>query len=148
MLKAYAREYFKLDENSVDLYSHMLTLAESKSATRKLSYMTQYVEMGEATDEIFPSIVHLDATARLQLYERSSECDVLHLILDKMPHKILINTSMNVRGEPIVNNSEQSINCFLNAKLSFLILQNIVLFRDDQNPLVLINYEQNNFELD
>ena len=55
---------------------------------------------------------------------------------------------MNVRGEPIVNTADEAIECFLSCKLAFLILQDLVILRGDQNELALMNTRKSNFEYD
>ena len=54
----------------------------------------------------------------------------------------LVNTSLNVRGEPIVNSFEDAVCLFKSVDLSFLILNSRVVFREDQSPLALIPDER------
>ena len=60
---------------------------------------------------------------------------------------VLVNTSFNVRGEPIVNTPEDAFNCFMGNKLDILVIENFFLTKEKQNKSLIKNYESN-FELD
>ena len=58
-----------------------------------------------------------------------------------------VNTSFNIRGEPIVCSVEDAYNCFMGTNLDILILENFVLFKDKQKQSLSVNYK-NKFKLD
>ena len=60
---------------------------------------------------------------------------------------ILVNTSFNIRGEPIVNTPTEAYNCFLGTELDILVIGNCYLKKTDQNNLLNKKYSSN-FELD
>jgi len=60
---------------------------------------------------------------------------------------ILVNTSFNVRGEPIVCSIEDAFNCFMGTNLDILVIENFILFKEDQNKSFSTDYK-NKFELD
>ena len=60
---------------------------------------------------------------------------------------VLVNTSFNVRGEPIVNLPEEAFQCFMGTGIEVLVIGNCYLKKERQNPDLLVNYE-NAFELD
>ena len=60
---------------------------------------------------------------------------------------ILVNTSFNVRGEPIVCSVEDAFNCFMGTNLDILAIENYLLIKDDQDKSLLKDYK-NKFELD
>ena len=60
---------------------------------------------------------------------------------------VLVNTSFNIRGEPIVCSVEDAYNCFMGTNLDILILENFVLFKDKQKQSLSVNYK-NKFKLD
>ena len=148
ILDGYAGKYFEIQDNSLKLCDNMLTLVQSNTAIKVKQNSSDIVELIKSPDQIFPSVVHLDGSSRLQIYKSNSPKDILYQILDAMPCKTLINTSMNVRGEPIVNTADEAIECFLNCKLDFLILQDLLILRDEQNELALMNTCKSNFEYD
>ena len=60
---------------------------------------------------------------------------------------MLVNTSFNVRGEPIVCSVEDAFNCFMGTNLDILAIENYLLIKDDQDKSLLKDYK-NKFELD
>jgi carbamoyltransferase len=60
---------------------------------------------------------------------------------------VLVNTSFNVRGEPIVCSVEDAFNCFMGTNLDILSIGNFLLYKEDQNQSLIKNYK-NEFELD
>ena len=60
---------------------------------------------------------------------------------------VLVNTSFNVRGEPIVCSVEDAFNCFMGTNLDILVIEDFILFKDDQDKSLLKDYK-NKFELD
>ena len=60
---------------------------------------------------------------------------------------LLINTSFNVRGEPIVCSVEDAFNCFMGTNLDILIIENYILLKENQSKSLSVNYK-NKFELD
>jgi carbamoyltransferase len=60
----------------------------------------------------------------------------------------LVNTSFNVRGEPIVCTPEDAFRCFMRTEMDVLVLENCVLYKTQQKPLVNDTNWQKEFELD
>jgi carbamoyltransferase len=60
---------------------------------------------------------------------------------------VLVNTSFNVRGEPIVCNVQDAFKCFMGTNLDILVCENFILYKNQQGKNLLKNY-QNKFELD
>ena len=60
---------------------------------------------------------------------------------------VLVNTSFNVRGEPIVCSVEDAFNCFMGTNLDILVLEDFILFKEDQDKSLIKDYK-NKFELD
>ena len=85
---------------------------------------------------LMPAITHVDETARVQtVYTEKNP--VLHRLLKEFGkqtgHPVLINTSFNVRGEPIVCTPENAIDCFLNTDIDALVLENFIVTKS-MNP--------------
>ena len=59
----------------------------------------------------------------------------------------MVNTSFNVRGEPIVCSVEDAFNCFMGTNLDILVIENFILFKDEQEKSLKKDYK-NKFELD
>ena len=60
---------------------------------------------------------------------------------------VLVNTSFNVRGEPIVNTPEDAFRCFMGSEIDLLVIGNCILRKEAQNPALKLDYK-NAFELD
>lgn len=75
--------------------------------------------------EKFPAITHIDGTARLQTvnkYENMLLYDLLHYYKKISGHSVLLNTSFNIQGQPIVETPDQAIQSFLNMNLDLLVI--------------------------
>jgi carbamoyltransferase len=98
-----------------------------------------------------PAITHVDYTARVQTVHKETNPKYWHLIdafeqLTNVP--ILINTSFNVRGEPIVSSPEDAYRCFMRTEMDYLVMENIILQKEAQPKRDKNTQWQNEFELD
>ena len=97
-----------------------------------------------------PAITHVDYSARIQTVHKETNPRYYDLISEfkKITNcPILVNTSFNVRGEPIVCTIEDAFNCFMGTNLDILVIENFILYKEEQDKSLLKNY-QNKFELD
>ena len=97
-----------------------------------------------------PAVTHVDYSARVQTVSKNTNNRYYDLILkfkEKTGCPILVNTSFNVRGEPIVNTPTDAFNCFMGTELDFLVIGNCVLDKTKQDPKLKKDYAQE-FELD
>jgi carbamoyltransferase len=84
---------------------------------------------------VVPAITHVDNSARVQTVDprRSPRFyGILSKFKERTGSPVLINTSFNVRGEPIVRTSEDAYRCFMHTNMDVLVLENYVLLKDDQ----------------
>ena len=97
-----------------------------------------------------PAVTHVDYSARIQTVHKETNEKYFRLI-EKFKEKtncpILVNTSFNVRGEPIVNTPLDAFNCFMGTDLDKLVIGNCYLDKNDQNPALKKDYTKE-FELD
>ncbi len=97
-----------------------------------------------------PAVTHVDYTSRIQTVTKKTNLKYYNLINDfykKTNCPILINTSFNVRGEPIVNSPADAFNCFMGTELDNLVIGNYFLEKNKQQKKLIIDYK-NKFELD
>ena len=97
-----------------------------------------------------PAVTHVDYSARIQTVHKDTNPKYYSLIKkfkEKTNCSVLINTSFNVRGEPIVNTPKDAFNCFMGTELDKLVIGNFFLDKKDQNPNLKKDYK-NQFELD
>ena len=97
-----------------------------------------------------PAVTHVDYSARIQTVHKETNSKYYNLL--KEFYKItgcpvLVNTSFNVRGEPIVCSIQDAFNCFMGTNLDILIIENFVLIKDEQDHSLIKDYK-NKFELD
>ena len=99
---------------------------------------------------VVPSITHIDNSARIQTVNKNQNLIFYQLInefykLTKTP--ILINTSFNIRGEPIVCSPQDAFKCFMGTNLDVLVIENYVLEKSKQNAKLMKDYKKE-FSLD
>ena len=97
-----------------------------------------------------PAVTHVDYSARIQTVSKENNKkyhDLLSKFKEKTNCPVLINTSFNIRGEPIVNSPEDAFRCFMGTDLDILVVGNIYLEKNQQDNNLKTNYT-NQFELD
>ena len=143
-------DWFEIDEDS----PYMLLVSEVKK--EKQIKMTNNdenlfgIEKLNVKRSSIPAITHIDYSARIQTVHKETNPRYYELIkefkkITKCP--ILVNTSFNVRGEPIVCSIEDAFNCFMGTNLDVLVIEDFILFKEDQNKSLIKDYK-NKFELD
>ena len=97
-----------------------------------------------------PAITHVDHSARIQTVHYKTN-PRFHSLLSKFNEKtgcpIVVNTSFNVRGEPIVCSPTDAFKCFMNTDLDILCIENYILLKEEQDDALKINYT-NKYDLD
>jgi carbamoyltransferase len=97
-----------------------------------------------------PAVTHVDYSARIQTVHENTNTTYYALLkafkeLTQCP--VLVNTSFNVRGEPIVGTPEDAFRCFMGTGIETLAVGNTYLVKSNQNPSLIENYADK-FELD
>jgi carbamoyltransferase len=97
-----------------------------------------------------PAVTHIDYSARVQTVSKNTN-PKYHQLLKKFKEKtncpVIVNTSFNVRGEPIVNSPLDAFKCFMGTELDKLVIGNCYLSKDNQNQDLKSEYKEK-FELD
>jgi carbamoyltransferase len=137
VLRGYVSEWFELDGDS----PYMLTVQEnSLFGIDKLNVQRSDI----------PAVTHLDYSARIQTVHADTN-PRYHALLDAFREltgcPVLVNTSFNVRGEPIVGSPEDAFRCFMGTELDALAVGDCYLRKESQDPSLKKNYEHA-FELD
>ena len=120
------------------------------------------IEMTEAEKKLFgidklnikrseiPAITHVDYSARVQTVTKNTNSryyDLISKFKEKTGCPVIVNTSFNVRGEPIVNTPKDAFNCFMGTELDYLIIGDCILDKSKQDPKLKKDYTKE-FELD
>jgi len=97
-----------------------------------------------------PAVTHVDYSARIQTVSKNTNeryYDLISKFKEKTDCPVIVNTSFNVRGEPIVNTPIDAFNCFMGTDLDYLVIGNCILDKKKQNIALKKDYTQE-FELD
>ena len=143
-------EWFEINSES----PYMLLVADVKKS--KQLQMTNEQKNLFGIDKLnvkrssIPSVTHVDYSARIQTVNKETN-PMFHKLIEEFEritkYPILVNTSFNVRGEPIVCSATDAFNCFMGTDLDVLICNNFILYKDSQNNDLLKDYK-NKYELD
>ena len=91
-----------------------------------------------------PAVTHVDYSARVQTVHKETN-PMYHNLLKKFKEitgcPVLVNTSFNVRGEPIVCSIKDAFNCFMGTNLDILVCENFILYKNDQDKNLKKNYQ-------
>ena len=97
-----------------------------------------------------PAVTHVDYSARIQTVNKDANkryYDLISKFKERTGCPVIVNTSFNVRGEPIVNTPTDAFNCLMGTDLDYLVIGNCILDKNKQDPNLKKNYTKE-FELD
>ena len=150
VLREDLNDWFDIDNDS----PYMLLVANVKENKKK--------EMSAEENNLFgieklniirseiPAVTHVDYSARIQTVHKNTN-EIYYKLIKKFKEKtncpVIVNTSFNVRGEPIVNSPKDAFNCFMGTELDTLVIGNFYLEKNKQNISLKKDYSQE-FELD
>ena len=132
----------------------MLLVAEIKQNIKK--NMTKEEEQLFGIEKLnivrsdIPAVTHVDYTSRIQtvcMETNPKFYKLLNKFNEITGYPILINTSFNVRGEPIVCSIEDAYKCFMGTDMDILVCENTIMYKNDQDKKLLKDYK-NKYELD
>ena len=150
VLREDVNEWFELDNDS----PYMLLVSEVKK--------DKQIKMKPEDENLFgieklnikrssiPAITHVDYSARIQTVHKETNPRYYDLIKEFKKNTncpVLVNTSFNVRGEPIVCSIKDAFNCFMGTNLDILVIEDYILYKDHQDKSLIKDYK-NKFELD
>ena len=165
-LKVKYRESFRpfapsvLSENVNEWFEHdidspyMLMVADVKKDKRRKMTKDESSLFGidklNVSRSSVPAVTHVDYSARIQTVHADTNSS-FHAVISKFKEKtgcpLVVNTSFNVRGEPIVCSPKDAFNCFMGTELDLLAIGNYLLLKEEQDETLKVNYEER-YELD
>jgi carbamoyltransferase len=150
VLREDVAEWFQMDVDS----PYMLLVAEVAAGKQIAMSEEQQVLFGIEKLNVprskIPAVTHVDYTARIQTVHKETNPryhQLLSRFKDLTGCPVLVNTSFNVRGEPIVCTPEDAFNCLMGTELAMLVVGNCVVLKEEQN-LALIKDYKNAYDLD
>ena len=129
-----ASEYFELDSPS----PYMLLTAQVREERCKHDDVPEEMSMRDRVNMVrsdLPAITHVDHSARVQTVDRNVNpeyYDIIKAFEDRTGYGVVINTSFNVRGEPIVCTPEDAYACFMRTDMDYLVVGSFLLSKKDQ----------------
>jgi len=135
VLREHVSEWFDLETDS----PYMLLVAEVKETKRRLMTEVEQslwgIEKLNVKRSDIPAVTHVDYTARVQTVRRETNpvyWEIIEAFRAKTGCPVIVNTSFNVRGEPIVCSPADSYRCFMRTEMDYLVLENCVLDKKSQ----------------
>lgn len=150
VLREDVADWFELDGDS----PYMLLVADVREALRREMTPEEKALFGidklNVPRSTIPAVTHVDYSARIQTVHAETNPRYHRLIsrfkaLTGCP--VVVNTSFNVRGEPIVRSASDAFRCFMGSEIELLVAGNCLLRKEEQDPALKLNY-QDAFELD
>ena len=151
VLREQVADWFELDTDS----PYMLLVADvAESQRRKMTPEEKALwgidKLNVKRSEI-PAVTHVDYSARIQTVRHETNplyWEIIEAFRQKTGCPVVVNTSFNVRGEPIVCTPEDSYRCFMRTEMDYLVLETCILDKKDQPKLEEITDWKTQFKLD
>jgi len=144
-------EWFELDRKS----PYMLIVAPVTSSKRNTLSVTEENRSGLEKLDVprseIPAVTHVDYSARVQTVHADTNPRFHELIAhfeQRTGCPLVINTSFNVRGEPLVASPQDAYRCFMRTEMDYLVMENILVSKPDQPQTEQDTSWMNEFELD
>ncbi len=150
VLREDVNEWFELETDS----PYMLLVADVKENKRLA--MTEKEKVLFGIDKLnvprssVPAITHVDYSARIQTVHADTNKryhDVISKFKEKTGCPLIVNTSFNVRGEPIICTPTDAFKCFMGTEMDVLAIGNYILYKEQQDELLKENYKER-YEMD
>ncbi len=155
VLEERADEYFGLGADRDSPYMLLVAPVEKRQRVALTEEQTALkgIDLLKVPRSSVPGVTHVDYSARVQTVDRERHGRYYRLIkrfADKSGCPLVINTSFNIRGEPIVCSPENAYHCFMATDMDVLVLENCVLFKEEQPQVESHDRERylSQFELD
>jgi carbamoyltransferase len=150
VLREDVADWFELDADS----PYMLIVADVRADRRRAMTADERTLFGidklNVARSSIPAVTHVDYSARIQTVEAETN-PLFHRLLSRFKAltgcPVLVNTSFNVRGEPIVCTPEDAFRCFMGNELDLLVVGNCLMHKAEQDPSLKQDYSSA-FELD
>ena len=138
VLREKVSEYFEIDTDSPYMLLVAPVVKQRRLALKDDQKHLWGIDLLNVPKSDIPAVTHVDYSARIQTVTEDTNpryYALLRAFEEKTGCAVLINTSFNVRGEPIVCTPEDAFRCFMRTEMDVLVLENYVLLKEDQKPV-------------
>jgi len=151
VLRERVADYFEMDTDSPYMLLVAPVLEKRRTEVTEAQERLWGIELLKVPRSDIPAVTHIDYSARIQTVHDTTHSRYYALLKAfeaKTGCGVIVNTSFNVRGEPIVCTPADAYRCFMRTELDLLVLENCVLDKTQQKPLEGDTDWRNEFELD
>lgn len=139
VLREDVSEYFELDDDSPYMLLVENVCEERREAVKLLEDLKKYhgnmLEIVKQKRSDIPAVTHVDYSARIQTVSRETN-PYYYQVIDEFKKltgcSVIVNTSFNVRGEPIVCTPKNAYECFMRTDMDVLVLEDCILYKEEQ----------------
>jgi carbamoyltransferase len=149
--REYVSEWFDLDEDSPYMLLVADVLPSRRLPVREDAKDLWGIDKLNVPRSTIPAVTHVDYSARIQTVRRDTNplyYDIIDAFYRKTGCPVIVNTSFNVRGEPIVCTPEDAYRCFMRTNMDVLVLEHFILLKEEQAALADDGAWQKEFVLD
>jgi Predicted carbamoyl transferase, NodU family len=151
VLRERVNDYFEMDTDSPYMLLVAPVLEKRRTEVTKEQEALWGIDLLNVPRSDIPAVTHVDCSARIQTVHEDTNPRYYALIKAfeaRTGCGVIVNTSFNVRGEPIVCTPADAYRCFMRTEIDVLVLENCVLDKPNQKPLVGDTDWRKEFELD
>ncbi|HKZ81256.1 MAG TPA: carbamoyltransferase [Pyrinomonadaceae bacterium] len=151
VLRERVSDYFELDTDSPYMLLVAPVVESRRTQLTKEQESLWGIDLLNVPKSDIPAATHVDYSARVQTVHEETNPRYYRLIKAfeaKTGYGVIVNTSFNVRNEPIVCSLEDAYCCFMRTAIDVLVLENCILYKAEQKPLERDNNWQQEFEMD
>jgi carbamoyltransferase len=150
VLREHLADWFELDVDSPFMLLVAPVKAERQRPMTKEQRLLFGIDKLNVPRSDIPAVTHVDYSARVQTVHKETN-PLYHALISRFHEltgcPVVVNTSFNVRGEPIVCSPEDAFRCFMGTNIEVLVVGNCLLYKEEQDPNLALDY-QSAFELD
>jgi carbamoyltransferase len=138
VLKEKVSDYFQMDCESPYMLLVAPVVEEQKIAMTEEQHKLFGIDKLNVARSEIPAVTHIDYSARIQTVSKETHplyYDLINAFYERTGCPVIINTSFNVRGEPIVCRPEEAYKCFMRTDMDYLVLGSFLVAKTEQKPL-------------
>jgi carbamoyltransferase len=151
VLRERVADYFEMDVDSPYMLLVAPVVEERRLPMPRAAADLWGIDLLNVPRSDIPAVTHIDYSARVQTVHEETNPGYYRLIKEfeaQTGCAVIVNTSFNVRGEPIVGSPQDAYRCFMRTEIDVLVLGNAVLYKHQQAPVVEDTAWRNEFVLD